>query len=48
MLKIVSTLPGFFNILNTLRNLIDSPENFVQVRGRAMSPLGIHSDFSAR
>ncbi|CAF0870188.1 unnamed protein product [Adineta ricciae] len=32
---IVSTLPGIFNILNTLRNLIDSRENFVQIK-----PLG--------
>jgi hypothetical protein len=31
LLKVVSTLPGIFNILNTLRNIIDSPENFVQV-----------------
>ncbi|CAF1235202.1 unnamed protein product [Adineta steineri] len=32
---IVSTLPGIFNILNTLRNIIDTPENFVQIK-----PLG--------
>ncbi|CAF2694205.1 unnamed protein product [Rotaria sp. Silwood2] len=32
---IVSTLPGIYNILNTLRNLIDSHENFVQIK-----PLG--------
>ncbi|CAF3329325.1 unnamed protein product [Rotaria socialis] len=32
---IVSTLPGIYNILNTLRNLIDSRENFVQIK-----PLG--------
>ncbi|CAF4288993.1 unnamed protein product, partial [Rotaria sp. Silwood2] len=32
---IVSTLPGIYNILNTLRNLIDSQENFVQIK-----PLG--------
>ncbi|CAF1575600.1 unnamed protein product, partial [Didymodactylos carnosus] len=32
---VVSTLPGYFNILNTLRNLIDSRENFVQIK-----PLG--------
>ncbi|CAF4210163.1 unnamed protein product, partial [Rotaria sordida] len=27
---IVSTLPGIYSILNTLRNIIDSRENFVQ------------------
>ncbi|CAF4731675.1 unnamed protein product [Rotaria sp. Silwood1] len=32
---IVSTLPGIYNILNTLRNIIDSRENFVQIK-----PLG--------
>ncbi|CAF0996732.1 unnamed protein product, partial [Rotaria sordida] len=32
---IVSTLPGIYSILNTLRNIIDSRENFVQVK-----PLG--------
>ncbi|CAF1410127.1 unnamed protein product [Rotaria sordida] len=32
---VVSTLPGIHNILNTLRNLIDSHENFVQIK-----PLG--------
>ncbi|UJR21317.1 hypothetical protein I4U23_024408 [Adineta vaga] len=32
---VVSTLPGISNILNTLRNIIDSPENFVQIK-----PLG--------
>ncbi|CAF4551274.1 unnamed protein product [Rotaria sp. Silwood1] len=32
---IVSTLPGIFNILNTLRNIIDSRENFIQIK-----PLG--------
>ncbi|CAF3624005.1 unnamed protein product [Rotaria sp. Silwood1] len=33
---IVSTLPGIYNILNTLRNLIDSQENFIQIK-----PLGV-------
>ncbi|CAF3573336.1 unnamed protein product [Adineta steineri] len=32
---VVSTLPGIFNILNTLRNIIDSRENFIQIK-----PLG--------
>ncbi|CAF4518214.1 unnamed protein product, partial [Rotaria magnacalcarata] len=32
---IVSTLPGIFNILSTLRNIIESRENFVQIK-----PLG--------
>ena len=39
--QVVSTLPGIFNILNNLRNLIDSRENFVQVRGEF--PLGFAS-----